>query len=298
MGAVRFVLVVLLCAVGLWVALELILTTISFILAAILGREEPARRGPRNPGRAIVGFLAECGAAAVTHFLVTVTEPVAPRKKTVALKIRSTPILLVPGYFSNRACFFVLAKLLRGLGASHIYTIDPKPMTADIRDLAQQLAEKVDDILGATGVPRINLVGHSMGGLIARYYIERLDGASKVNVCVTIGSPHHGSLLSRLGLGTNAQQMRPGSELLADLNRFEHISREIRLVSIWSTFDNMSVPRTTSILGGDATNISVDYIGHLSLLYSPRVARLVWQNLHARPCRHRQRPSCRTTTGL
>jgi len=279
-GAVRFVLVVFLCAVGLWVALELILTTMSFILAAVLDREKPARRGPRNPGRAIAGFLAECGAAAVTHFLVTVTEPVAPRKTTVALKVGTTPVLLVPGYFSNRACFFVLAKLLRRLGASHIYMIDPKPMTADIRDLAQQLAEKVDDILAATHVARINLVGHSMGGLIARYYIERLGGASRVNVCVTIGTPHHGSLLSRLALGTNARQMRPGSKFLADLNRFEHISRETRLVSIWSTFDNMSVPRTTSVLGGDAKNISVDYLGHLSLLYSPQVARLVWQNLH------------------
>ena len=280
MGALKFVLIVFLCAVGLWFALELVLTAASFILVAILGPKEPPRRGPRNPGRAIVAFLAECAAAAVTHFLVTVTEPLTPRKKTVTLKIGSTPILLVPGYFSNRACFFVFARLLRNLGASHIYMIDPKPMTADIRELANQLAEKVDAIFGATGVTQINLIGHSMGGLIARYYVEQLGGASKVNVCVTLGTPHHGTALSRLAWGTNGKQMRPGSAFLADLNRFEHISKETRFVSIWSTFDNMSAPRTTSILGGDATNVSVDYLGHLSMLYSPSVARLVWQNLH------------------
>jgi triacylglycerol esterase/lipase EstA (alpha/beta hydrolase family) len=274
------VFIVLLCAIGLWLALELLLTTISFVLVAILGRKERARREPLNLARAVVGYVAECGAAAITHFLVTVSEPLAPHKKTVALHVGTTPILLVPGYFSNRACFLVFVKLLRRFGGSHTYTVDPKPMTADIRDLARQVAEKVDAILSATRASRVNLVGHSMGGLIARYYVERLGGARKVNVCVTIGTPHHGSLLSRLALGTNAKQMRPGSEFLRDLNKFEHIGTETKLVSIWSIFDNMTVPPTTSVLGGRAKNISLDYIGHLSMLYSPNVARLVWENLN------------------
>ena len=280
MGTVRFVFVVLLCAVGLWLALELVLTTLSFVLAAILGRKDRPRRERLNLARGVAGYLAECGAAAATHFLVTVSEPLTPRKRTVAVHIGKTPILLIPGYFSNRACFLVFAKLMRRLGAGHIYTIDPKPMTADIRDLAKQVAEKVDAILSATRASQVSLVGHSMGGLIARYYVERLGGARKVNVCVTVGSPHHGSLLSRLAPGTNAKQMRPGSEFLRDLNRFEHLVTETRFVSIWSTFDNMTVPPTTSMLGGHATNISIDYLGHLSMLYSPNVARLVWENLN------------------
>jgi len=277
---VRFVLVVLLCAVGLWLALELVLTTLSFVLAAILGRKDRPRRERLNLARGVAGYLAECGAAAATHFLVTVSEPLTPRKRTVAVHIGKTPILLIPGYFSNRACFLVFAKLMRRLGAGHIYTIDPKPMTADIRDLAKQVAEKVDAILSGTHTDRVSLVGHSMGGLIARYYVERLGGARKVNVCVTIGSPHHGTLLSRLAPGTNGKQMRPGSEFLTDLNRLEHVSLGTRFVSIWSTFDNMCVPATSSILGGNTENVSLDYMGHLTMICSPNVARLVWERLN------------------
>ena len=279
-AAVKFVFVVLVCAVGLWLAVELALTTASFILAALLGRKEETPRRRPNVGRAVAGFLAECGAAALAHFLVAVSAAAPTRKSSVALNVRTTPVLLIPGYFCNRGCWVVFARLLRGLGASNIYTIDPKPMTGDIRELAKQVAEKVDAILSTTQAEQVSMVGHSMGGLIARYYIDRLSGAGKVNVCVTIGSPHHGTLLSRLAPGTNAKQMRSGSEFLTDLNRLEHINKGTRFISIWSTFDNMCVPPTSSILGGNAENISLDYMGHLTMLYSPKVAKLVWDQLH------------------
>lgn len=280
MAAVKFVFVVLVCAVGLWFAVEIVLTAASFILAAVFGRKEAAARKRLNVGRAVVGFLAELGAAALAHFLVAVCAAVPKRKRTVALNIRTTPILLIPGYFCNRGCWLVFARLLRRLGVSNIYTIDPKPLTGDIRDFAQQVAEKVDAILSATHAGRINLVGHSMGGLIARYYIDRLGGAAKVGVCVTIGSPHHGTLLSRLAPGTNGKQMCPESEFLTDLNRLEHVNKGTRFVSIWSTFDNMCVPPTSSVLGGNAENISLDYMGHLTMICSPNVAKLVRDRLN------------------
>ena len=280
MAAVRFVFVVLVCAVGLWLAVEIVLTAASFILAAILGRKEETPRRRLNVGRALVTFLAECGAAALAHFLVAVSAAAAARKSTVALNLRTTPVLLVPGYFCNRGCWLVFARLLRRLGASNVYTVDPKPMSGDIRDLAQQVADKVDAILSATQAEQVSLVGHSMGGLIARFYIDRLGGADKVDVCVTVGSPHHGTLLSRLAPGTNGKQMRPGSDFLTDLNRLEHVNKGTRFVSIWSTFDNMCVPPTSSILGGNAENVSLDYMGHLAMLYSPKVAKLTWDRLN------------------
>lgn len=280
MAAVKFVFVVLVCAVFLWLAVEIVLTAASFILAFILGRKEETSRKRLNPGRAAAGILAEFGAAALAHFLVAVSAAMPKRKTSVALNVRRTPVLLIPGYFCNRGCWLVFARMLRRLGPTNIYTIDPKPMAGDIRDFAQQVADKVDAILSATRAQQVSLVGHSMGGLIARYYIDRLGGARKVNVCVTIGSPHHGTLLSRLAPGTNGKQMRPGSEFLADLNRLEHVSKGTWFVSIWSTLDNMCVPPTSSILGGNAENISLDHMGHLAMLCSPNVAKLVWDRLN------------------
>ena len=281
MSGLKFVLIVLVCAVGLWLAIELVLTAASFVLACVMGREqrEEIARGRLNPARAMGAFLVEFGAASLTHLLVAVMQTFTPRKSRLTLNVRTTPILLVPGYFCNRGCWIVFSRLLLRLGASQTYTIDPKRMTADIRDLARQVGDKVEAILSATRASRVNLVGHSMGGLMARYYIEQLGGASKVGVCVTLASPHHGTHLSQIGLGTNAKQMRPGSEFLTDLDRFEHIGKETKYVSIWSTFDNMVVPPTSSILGGNAKNITLHYMGHLTTLYSPNVARLVWENL-------------------
>jgi len=279
-AAVKFVFVVLLCAVCLWLAVEIVLTAASFILAFVLGRKEEIPRKRLNPGRAAVGILVEFGAAALAHFLVAVCAAVPKRKTSVALNVRTTPVLLIPGYFCNRGCWLVFARMLRRLGASDIYTIDPKPMAGDIRDFAQQVADRVDAILSATQAEQVSLVGHSMGGLIARYYIDRLGGAGKVNLCVTIGSPHHGTQLSRLAPGINGKQMCPGSEFLTDLSTLEHVSKGTRFVSIWSNLDNMCVPPTSSVLGGNAENISLDYMGHLAMICSPNVAKLVWDRLN------------------
>jgi triacylglycerol esterase/lipase EstA (alpha/beta hydrolase family) len=279
--AVKFILVVLLLAFCLWLAVEILFTTASFIIAAVLGkrqrREDTSLR--LQPGLVAREFIEEIGAAALTHLLVMVAEGLHLPRRKLPLNVTTTPILLIPGYFSNRAYWLAFARIIRRVGAAQFYTIDPKPMTGDIRELARQVAERVDVILGTTGSAHVNIVCHSMGGLIARYYIEQLQGADKVGTCVMMGTPHHGTWLSRLGVGTNAKQMRPGSEFLADLNKFEHSDKGVKYVNIYSTFDNMLVPPNNAVLGGNAKNIPIDHVGHLTMLYSPKVAKLAWQNL-------------------
>jgi triacylglycerol lipase len=267
-------------AVCLWFAFELLFTTLSFISAIIRGRRERRRTTKRlRPERLIAEFVIEVGAAALAHFLVAVAAALRLRKRSVSLNVTTTPVLLIPGYFSNRGVWLFFTKLLRGLGAGHIHTIDPKPAWGDIRDHAKQVADVVDAILSTTGASQVNLVGHSMGGLIARYYIEHLGGAGKVGACVMLGTPNHGSLMSRVGVGVCAEQMRPGSAFLEELNKFESIEKRVKYVSIRSTFDNLLVPSGNAILGGNTKNIALDYMGHLTMLYSPKVARLVWENL-------------------
>jgi hypothetical protein len=280
-SASKFILVVLLRAVCLWFAFELLFTVISFISAMILGRRARKGKGSKRlkAGRLMREFVIEVGAAALTHFLVAIAGGLRFRKSRVSLNVTATPVLLIPGYFSNRGIWLFFTKLLRGLGAGHIHTIDPKPMWGDIRDHAKQVADAVDAILSTTGASQVHLVGHSMGGLIARYYIEHLGGAGKVGACVMLGTPNHGTFMSRIGVGVCAKQMQPGSEFLEELNKFESIEKRVKYVSIRSTFDNMLVPSSNAILGGTTKNIALDHMGHLTMLYSPKVARLVWENL-------------------
>ncbi len=70
--------------------------------------------------------------------------------------------------------------------------------TGDIAASAQQLATFVDRVLAATGAEKVDLVGHSQGGMMPRYYIKNLGGASKVGTLVGLAPLNHGTTLEGL----------------------------------------------------------------------------------------------------
>ncbi len=76
----------------------------------------------------------------------------------------------------------------------------------DIRERAQQLAEQVDQVLQLEGVNQVHLLGHSMGGLDARYMIVNVPGmADKVAMLTTIGGPNHGTPLADMMLNAGGR---------------------------------------------------------------------------------------------
>jgi len=87
-----------------------------------------------------------------------------------------TPILLVHGMIDNRSIFTLLRRGLRRRGFGRVVSINYSPMTADVRLAAAWLAEEVESLVAETGYERIHVIGHSLGGLIARYYVTRLGG--------------------------------------------------------------------------------------------------------------------------
>ncbi|MFZ2187694.1 MAG: hypothetical protein WAV46_03680 [Candidatus Moraniibacteriota bacterium] len=58
---------------------------------------------------------------------------------------------------------------------------------------AKLLKTKINEIKAATKWPRVDIVAHSMGGLVAREYIGTLDGGGNVDQLITLGTPHEGS---------------------------------------------------------------------------------------------------------
>ena len=128
-----------------------------------------------------------------------------------------TPILLVHGMVDNRSIFTVLRRGLRRRGFRRVLAINYSPLTSDVRLAATNLATRVEQICAETGFERIHLIGHSMGGLVARYYVQRLDGDARVHTLVTLGTPHGGTKAARLIPHRLARQLRPDSELVAEL---------------------------------------------------------------------------------
>ena len=193
------------------------------------------------------------------------------RLQFVPSLVPKRPILLIHGYFHNNSVFYVLKRRLAREGWKHVYSINLPTYSRGIEECAREISQKVRTIINETKIDRVDLIGHSFGGLCARYYIQALDGANKVNHCITIATPHKGTTLSFFGLGAANLDMQPGSDLLQELNKDLTLPDGVDFTNIWSPFDYMIIPIENAIMEGRVRNIKIDHVGHLGLLFSQKV---------------------------
>jgi pimeloyl-ACP methyl ester carboxylesterase len=184
-----------------------------------------------------------------------------------------TPILLVHGMMDNAGVFTVLRSRLRRRGFETTTTVNYSPLTNDVRSAARGLAAEVEALVATSGYEKIHVVAHSLGGLIARYYVQRLGGDERVHTLVTLGTPHAGSLHAHLLPVELCRQLRPGSELMAEL-RLPAPGCATRFVAFWSDADQVIVPHVNARLEHPDLwlhNVRIRDTGHLSL---PRLGRV------------------------
>jgi triacylglycerol lipase len=192
-----------------------------------------------------------------------------------------TPVVLVHGYVHNRSAFLVMQGALRRAGFQYVHAFNYLPLAYDLLELATLLAGEVERILATWGAQRCMIVGHSMGGMIARTYVQELGGEDTVDTVVTLGSPHRGTYTAYAGLGPAAAQLRPGSAFLRRLHDGARPSA-VRWVAFYSDLDAAVVPAASGRLEPaalQAVNVRVGDIGHTSLLLTGEVLRGVVQYL-------------------
>jgi len=274
---------ILLSAIGLYVAFVIVETLVCFSLTLATRHRDVARidRRPLRVGASAVAVLTEIANTIRLHLMMlrSLVFRRGPKSHVLFLDAAKTPILLIPGYGCVGSCWAKMHRLLRQRRAGPVFEMMPHAVFEPIEELAKRVGERIDTILNATGATQIDLVGHSMGGLVARYYLEQLGGAQKVRKCITIAAPHHGTLLAVLAPGQNGRELRPGSAFLTELNLLESTPHRSQVVSIWSPFDNMTIPPTSSILGGTARNVRIDYMPHYTMLFSPQIADIIVHEL-------------------
>jgi triacylglycerol esterase/lipase EstA (alpha/beta hydrolase family) len=208
------------------------------------------------------------------------------------------PVVLVHGTFADMSnSWQALAPLLHnhgycvfalnygsqnGSGALGIYGV------ADIRDSAAQLSSFVDQVLGATGSSAVDLVGHSQGGMMPRYYLKDLGGAAKVHTLVGLSPSNHGTTVNGLfTLGSHfpgansffgacpaCEQQEAGSQFLTELNSGEETIAGVDYTVIQTRYDEVVTPFASAFLSGaNVTNIllqsqcALDLGEHLSMPY-------------------------------
>ncbi|BAZ42963.1 lipase, class 2 [Calothrix sp. NIES-4101] len=154
-------------------------------------------------------------------------------------------LVLVHGINDTGAVFDKMATVLRNQGWL-VHTLDLVPNNGDVGldKLAQQLAKYI-----AISFPEeqaIDIIGFSMGGIVSRYYIQRLGGIKRVQRFITISSPHYGTVMAYASQRPGCMQMRPDSLFLKDLNADVNMLKQINFTSIWTPYDLMIVPATSS----------------------------------------------------
>lgn len=139
-----------------------------------------------------------------------------------------------------------------------VYTLNLTPNNASLS--LDKLANQVADYVDKTFAPEqpIDLVGLSMGGLVTRYYVQRLGGMNRVQRFITISSPHQGTRMAYLSTRPGCVQMRPGSDFLKDLNQDASSLAQLNFTSIWTPLDFIIVPAKSSQMPvGQEVKVSV-----------------------------------------
>ncbi|ACY16723.1 lipase family alpha/beta hydrolase [Haliangium ochraceum] len=193
------------------------------------------------------------------------------------------PLLVIHGFMGTRGTMYPLEQRLAedgfcvfsfNLGAINI---------RDIRRSAFLIHRKVERILEQTGWRELDIVAHSMGGLIGLYYIKKLGGHERVRKLVTLGTPYRGTWIALCGvatlglLSTSSWQLVPGSRFLGELHDGP-IPAGVHVYSIAAARDWLCPPSATRLQGVQSLTVP---FGHGSLVVSADVYQYVQRILQS-----------------
>jgi triacylglycerol lipase len=195
-----------------------------------------------------------------------------------ARRAHKRPVLLVHGILGQRHMYWNLFKRRLVSDGFRVHEVVlPYALLGDIRIAARMLADKVDATLAGDKADKVDLICHSAGGLVARYYLTYLKGATNVRHLVTLGTPHGGTYFSYLlqfPFLSIVRQTRPGSHLIQEISGPGAIPSGVKVTSLWSPTDMVVLPPESAVLAG-AVNIKVPWTTHWGFLWSRHIYHLV-----------------------
>ena len=201
----------------------------------------------------------------------------APKPKRAKGAAADRPVVLVHGWFHNRTGFFLMSRRLRALGRRRVYAVDLPTSRMGVQRLAAVLATKIDRIREITGAHEVDVVAHSLGGLVARWWMHHGGGERVVKHLVTLGAPHKGTALAAFVPIGSGRAINPGSWTVAALE--VPPPPGVKVTVIWSDMDYLILPLENSAWHSEEGSVRMKYVGHLSLLYSRTVFAEVWRAL-------------------
>jgi triacylglycerol lipase len=215
-----------------------------------------------------------CGGFQAVLDALPVPPAPAPRPRA------KNPVLILPGFLMPEWSYDALRRRLALAGYGQVAVLSGWPWCDTIPAYARAAREAAEALRARTGAAKVDLVCHSMGGLVGRYLIQELGYEDRVDHFVSYGTPHHGTLIGPLAswYAKSAGEMTPGSAFLAALNAREGRPSAIKYTSVHAQFDEIVFPHESVDLRG-AENPEVPRALHITGVLTPEVARSILDGL-------------------
>jgi triacylglycerol lipase len=196
--------------------------------------------------------------------------------------MKRPPVVLLPGAFGQELVYWNVWQYFLEKDGFHVYPASfPRFTFSDLRVSARFLQDKVEEVRAVEDVDRVALVGHSMGGLIARWYLKYLGGGARVAHLSCLGVPHHGTWTAATApILAGTRQIVPGSPFLVELNDEKVDHGGVPILNIWTKWDGVILPADSALLEAPGVeNRALNYAGHWGLLVSRRAQTWVKEAL-------------------
>jgi triacylglycerol lipase len=207
--------------------------------------------------RRIIVFLTACLA-------VLAAAPALP----AAAATGHTPVVFVHGYTGSPSNWTTAEAVFAAAGyrSDEMYAFSYNSYGDNIAN-ARSLASYISQVRSQTGAASVDIVNHSMGGLVSDWYLKQLGGAQYVRHLASLAGANHGTTSAGACLiYTTCQQMYPGSSFIATLSTGDETPGSTRYATWYSPCDGIIIPYTSTVLSGATNNYVVcqTHLGYLT----------------------------------
>ena len=185
------------------------------------------------------------------------------------------PIICIPGYAHNNSCYILLMKRLQNAGLGPVISYNYHPLLGSIEGHAERLASLIEHTLDNSDHHKVSIIGHSMGGLVARHYLQELSGLDNVEKLITLETPHQGLAIGRYAPGKCAKQMAPEHHFMKKIKEGTASLKDLPILGIYSDINPISAMGDTYKILDGKSDFFVSGYGHASVLYTKPIAEKV-----------------------